>query len=160
MRKVTNIFFGLTAALFLTTQTLSAQDLSPAPNFDLQDMANTKISLNSYKGKQQVLLFFWTTWCPFCRKELKALNNRYQELLKNGWEVLAIDIGEPAEKITNFLKSQKMSLGFKVLLDKNTAVGEAYGVLGVPTLVFVNKKGQIVYKDNIFPEDYVKLSAR
>lgn len=160
MRKIINIFFMFSLSLFLAAQILLAQDLSLAPNFDLQDTTNTRVSFNSYKDKQQVLLFFWTTWCPFCRKELKVLNNRYQELLKNGWDVLAIDVGESAEKITNFLKSQKMTLSFKMLLDKNTAVADAYGILGVPTLVFVNKKGQIVFKGNTFPEDYCKFSAR
>ncbi len=157
MRKIINIFVMFSLSLFLAAQILLAQDLSLAPNFDLQDTANTKVSLNSYKGKQQLLLFFWTTWCPFCRKELKGLNSRYQELLKNGWDVLAIDVGEPAEKITNFLKSQKMTLGFKMLLDKSGLLTEEYDVFGVHTYIFIDKIWKMISQAHSLPANYKRL---
>ncbi|MFA4842217.1 MAG: TlpA disulfide reductase family protein [Candidatus Omnitrophota bacterium] len=127
----------------------------PVPDFQLQDLVGETVSLSDYKGKQPVLLFFWTTWCPFCRKELKVLNEKHASLTRDGLEVLAIDIGEPWEKVDNFVKS--FGLNFLVLLDKDTNTAEAYDIVGVPTFVLVDKKGNIVFKDNFFPARYKDL---
>ncbi len=126
-----------------------------ARDFQLQDLNQNTVILSSYKNLQPVVLFFWTTWCPFCRKELRMLNNDvYPELMKEGWELFAIDVGEPAYKVDNFVKNY--ALTFKVLLDKDTTVTDSYEVLGIPTYVLVDKKGYIVFKDNYFPREEYK----
>jgi len=101
-----------------------------------------------------VILFFWTTWCPFCRRELKVLEDIHAELLKEGWELFTINIGESSYKIENFLK--KYSLTFKVLLDRDTNIARAYKILGVPTYILIDKTGRIVFKGNYFPKDTYK----
>ncbi len=126
-----------------------------AVDFTLEDLQGNKISLTSYKDKQPVVLFFWTTWCPFCRQELKSLSQRYPELVKEGWELLAINVGEPAQKVDNFIKNYG-GLSFKVLLDKNMDVADAYNLLGVPTYILINKKGDIVFHDPSFPKEKYK----
>jgi len=131
-----------------------AQDFKLAPNFKLKDLYNNEYSLSNYKDKQPVVLFFWTTWCPYCRKELGHLNERYLELCKAGFELFAIDVGESAEKVDRAAKSY--SLAFKILLDQDTKVAESYEVMGVPTYVLIDKKGRIISKDNFFPEEKYK----
>ncbi|MCX5703901.1 MAG: TlpA disulfide reductase family protein [Candidatus Omnitrophica bacterium] len=127
-----------------------------AQDFILKDLNQNTVILSSYKNKQPVLLFFWTTWCPYCRGELKVLNGIYPELTKEGWEVFAIDVDEPAYRVESFLESY--GLIFKVLLDKDAAVMESYGLFGVPTYVLVDKEGYIVFKDHYFPKgEYKKL---
>lgn len=139
---------ALTEFSFAGTQAL-------APQFELQDIHKGKVSLSSFKDTQPVLLFFWTTWCPFCRKELNIVNEKYQELVADGVEVLAIDVGEPGYKVENYLK--KSPVNFKVLLDADTTVSNSYDVLGVPTFVLVDKKGYILFQGNNFPESYKRL---
>lgn len=152
---VKKIFAILTMTLFLTSGLLSGQAFAAAANFELQGINNVKVSLESYKDKQPVMLFFWTTWCPFCRKELKTVTQRAEELAASGLEVLAIDVGEQAYKVENYLKNSPVS--FKVLLDTDTKVATAYNVMGVPTFVLINKEGQIVSQGNGFPEGYKDL---
>ncbi|OGX17441.1 MAG: hypothetical protein A3K83_06815 [Omnitrophica WOR_2 bacterium RBG_13_44_8b] len=136
---------------------VQAKTLETAPDFSLQDAGKTTYTLSSYRGKP-VLLFFWTTWCPFCRKEMGELKNIYPQLTQEGWELFTIDIQEPEYKVENFMESH--GLTFKLLLDKDGQVAYAYSVLGVPTYVLINKKGEIVFKDNYFPKDtYKKLIA-
>lgn len=124
-----------------------------AKDFTLLDLENKESSLSSLKGKS-VVLFFWTTWCPFCRKELKELNGMYADLKKDGIELLAIDTGEPLDKVDKFVKSY--NLAFRVFLDKDMAVAESYEILGVPTYILIDKKGYIVFKDNQFPQKEYK----
>lgn len=144
----------LFAFLFTPLNCVWATEAALAPDFKLQDLNNNLVTLSSYRDKQPVLLFFWTTWCPFCRKELKALNDMYAQLLKDGIGVLSINIGESSEKVNNFLK--KYSLTFKVLLDQDNEVAYSFGLLGVPTYFLINKKGYIVFKDYYFPQGEYK----
>jgi len=126
-----------------------------APGFELQDIYQDMVSLSDYKNNQPVILFFWTTWCPFCQKELSVLKNMKPELTKNGVELLAINVGELPDKVTNAVNS--MHLSFRVLLDKDTTVSLKYKVVGVPTYVLINKEGNVVYQDNSFPSGYQEM---
>lgn len=126
------------------------KDKNIALDFKLQDLNQNTLTLSSYKDKQPVILFFWTTWCPFCRNELRLLKDIYPQLVKEGWELFAINAGEPAYKVDKFVKGY--ALNFKVLLDKDTTVAGSYGILGVPTYLLIDKKGYIVFNDHYFPK--------
>lgn len=149
LRNVTVILF-----IILSISCVPAKEISCAPDFNLQDIHGDTVSLGSYKSKQPVILFFWTTWCPYCRKELKLLNDKHPELKKDGTELLAVNIGEPAYKVDNFIKSY--SLTFKVLLDKDTNVAHSYRILGVPTYVLIDKKGTVRLESHHFPQEKYK----
>lgn len=120
-----------------------------APDFQLPDLQQQALTLSAYRDKQPVFLFFWTTWCPFCRQGLKELSERYPELSEKGWQVLAVNIGEPQDKVKRFIDNY--ALQFKVLLDENLSAAEAYDVLGVPTYVLIDKNGLVIFKNNYFP---------
>ncbi|MFH0935560.1 MAG: redoxin domain-containing protein [Candidatus Omnitrophota bacterium] len=120
-----------------------------APDFQLPDLQQQVLTLSAYRDKQLVLLFFWTTWCPYCRRGLKELNERYPELSEKGWQVLAVNIGEPQDKVKRFIDNYVLQ--FKVLLDQNLSAAEAYDVLGVPTYALIDKSGMLVFQDNYFP---------
>lgn len=129
-----------------------------AVNFNLWDLENEKISLAEFRGKP-VILFFWTSWCPFCREELKQLNLNYRELSENNVEVLAININEPVEKIQRFIRRYPFS--GKILLDKDATVARGYGILGVPTYIFIDKEGRFVSYSHYFsPEKYKGIIAK
>ncbi len=131
-----------------------ASSLTDPLDFQLPDLNQQVYSLSEYKDKQPVVLFFWTTWCPYCREELMALKGKYAELLSDGWELFAINVGESASKVDSFIKNA--SLPFKVLLDNTTSVTKSFGVFGVPTYVVIGKDGGIVTKEHYFPQDAIK----
>ncbi|MCX5707256.1 MAG: peroxiredoxin family protein [Candidatus Omnitrophica bacterium] len=130
------------------------KELTLAPSFELKDTQQNKISLNNYKGKKGVILFFWTTWCPFCRNELSALNDASKELVKDSLILLAINVGEPEYKVNNFIKSRKLNL--MILLDRDGEVADSYGLLGVPSYFLINKQGRVVFTSNHYPKEKIK----
>lgn len=134
-----------------------AEQLKIAPDFKLPAARGGSVNLGSFKGKQAVLLFFWATWCPYCRDELSLLNEKYPELQKDGIALLAINIGESAERINRFMKNY--NLNFPVLLDANNNVAYDYAVLGIPEYVLIDKEGYVVYYENRFihREQYQRL---
>lgn len=147
-------------SLLSSTFTLAAQPMvkkpEPALDFQLPDLKQNTVSLKDYKDKQLVILFFWTTKCPFCRVDLRKMNDIYPTLKKEGWELLAIDVGETQSEVDNFVKAH--NLAFKILLDKDTQVAVDYGILGVPTFIIIDKKGNTVFKDHYFPyKEYKNL---
>ena len=144
-----------------TNKTVSAKSSTNksrlAPDFELLDIHQDTVTLGDYKNKQPLILFFWTTWCPFCQKELSVLNDMYASLVQDDFEVLAINVGESTDTVNTFLDSNSYNLMFRVLLDQDTKVATSYNLMGVPTYIVVNKKGEIVFQDNSFPSAYKDL---
>jgi peroxiredoxin len=123
-----------------------------APDFSLLDTEGNKISLSDLKGTKNIVLFFWTTWCPHCRRQIKYLNNIYDQLKEKNTEILAIDIQEGLSTINKFVA--KYPVSFKILLDTDAGASEDYGIIGVPTYIIINKQGNISLISHSFPEDY------
>lgn len=130
---------------------------SIAPDFALETTADTKVALRDVNG-HGVVLFFFTTWCPYCREKLPLLAAERQKMKEGKIELLLIDAGESKAKVKAFIEKQQ--LPFAVLLDVNTLVAESYGVVGVPTFVLISADGDVVWMGNELPDNYRKLLAR
>jgi len=156
MRKV--IFAVFTCLFLFSGLNIAGGEEALAPDFKLSDINGKNYSFSDYKGKQPVILFFWTTWCPFCQDEIKKISQKAVQLEKEGIKVLTIDLGESKDKVAYF--AQKRGLSVTILLDSTSMVGDYYEVGGVPTFFLINKEGRIVFQDNQFPEHYKELINR
>ncbi|WP_260293432.1 peroxiredoxin family protein [Sedimenticola hydrogenitrophicus] len=114
-----------------------------APAFALQDTRGNRVSLADYRGKVLVVNF-WATWCPPCRKEMPSLNRAAAWLNKYGVELIAINVGERADQVEKFL--QEVPLDFPVLLDPDTAVSSRWDAMRLPVTYVVDPQGRIVYR--------------
>ena len=123
-------------------------------DFRLRDLDGNMVALSDFNNKKSVILFFWTTWCPFCLRELHNLNQIYPAFISEDIEVLAINVEESEPKVRRFLK--KTPVVFKVLLDSDGRVAYSYGLIGVPMFVLINKSGEIVFQDYFFPQKTYK----
>jgi len=144
----------LLTAFFLFYGILFAFAAQLVPDFRLHSLRSDAVSLGSFKGKKAVLLMFWTTWCPYCRGQLISLNDQYKQFSEKGMQVLAINVGEPAEKVEKFVKLRNLSL--PLLLDNDSAVANYFELMGVPTYVFIDINGYVVTRDNYFAMDKYK----
>ncbi|MGD0335482.1 MAG: TlpA disulfide reductase family protein [Candidatus Omnitrophota bacterium] len=149
MKKYLAAIFTITFVSLAGISCIQAQD-NKAQDFTLQDLNQNTVSLSEYKGNKPVVLFFWTTWCPYCQRELVILKDKYAGFAGRGLEFLAINIGEDKRRVENLVR--KKGLTFKVLLDKDGTVSDSFGIFGVPTYIFIDKKGNIVEKENYFSE--------
>jgi len=148
-RKSAATFLAITVIL-----SLSFINMALAGDIVLNDLESKPVNLSSPAGKPSVL-FFWTTWCPYCRTELRALNKMYPQMEKEGITVFAVNVGEESYKVKRFLKDY--ALDVRVLLDEESLAAENYKLKGVPTYVFMNKDGQVVSLEHRFPDDYKSL---
>lgn len=116
-----------------------------APNFTLQSLDGTDISLSDYIGRP-VLINFWATWCAPCRREMPELVKAYNEHENEGFVILAVDLAhqDDIDAVQAFVEEFEMT--FPVLLDETGEVSdELYNLIGLPMSVFINREGRIVH---------------
>lgn len=93
-------------------------------NFTLSDIEGKKINLSDYKGKV-VLVFFFTTWCPYCSAEAPYIEKEIWKKYKDkGVQVLAIDVLENKKLVAQMSKRFKWT--FPVLLDTDGKVTKKF----------------------------------
>lgn len=108
-------------------------------NFALDDLQGTKWKLKDMRGKV-VLVNFWATWCPPCRKEMPSLERLYQRFSGHGLVILAISEEDP-DKVRPFIG--KMNITFPVLLDPGRKVNDLFQVEGIPKTFIYDREGKL-----------------
>jgi peroxiredoxin len=117
----------------------------PAPGFTLEDMDGKKFSLKDYRGKV-VLLNFWATWCPPCRREMPSIERVYQHFKSRNFVVLALNQMEDGDQVFTYTAELAVAPTFPILFDKDSDVSRAYSVVGLPTTYLIDKKGNIRFR--------------
>lgn len=112
-----------------------------APDFELRNLSGEIVKLSDFKG-QRIMLNFWATWCPPCKKEMPDMQKFY-ELSKNDVVILAVNI-DPKADVAGFVK--KMDVHFPILLDEKDKVSSMYKILTIPTTFFIDEGGIIRHK--------------
>lgn len=116
-----------------------------APDFSLQDMDEKKYSIKDFRGKV-VLVNFWATWCPPCRREMPSLERLYQKLKGKDFIVLAINQFEDPDHVFAYTGQLGTDPTFPILFDRDSKIAEAYKVAGLPTTYLLDKQGKIRYR--------------
>lgn len=109
-------------------------------NFKLTDLKGKSWTLKDLKGKI-VMLNFWATWCPPCRKEMPDLETLYTRFGQQGFVILGISDDDP-EKVRAFV--QKQGTTYPVLLDPGSKVNHLLHINGIPKTFVYDREGKIV----------------
>ena len=136
----------------------------PAPDFKLPVMNGEggMVRLSDRRGRV-IVLNFWATWCPPCRRELAHFQDSLGSLSRLGAEILAISVDEAGNSDAVSKLAEELELDYDVLLaDSQTA--ESYSVLNerlfdrrwslaIPTSLLLDRQGQIVkvYRGEVDP---------
>lgn len=105
-------------------------------------LANTQqaLDLNTYKGKV-VLIDFWATWCPPCKKSMPFLNSFRNEKQKDGFEIIAINVDENTEEAKQFLTNNPVD--YPIAFDSKGSCPSVFDVKAMPSSYLVDKSGKI-----------------
>ena len=110
----------------------------PAPAFNLDTLDGKRVSLSDYRGRP-VLINFWATYCAPCRREMPLIEQtaaQHPRLV-----VLLVDERDSHQAATQFIAD--LHIRSTVLFDGDGKAGDAYGISGLPTTVFVYADGTI-----------------
>ncbi len=115
---------------------------TPVPSFRLASLDGSRIGPSDFAGKV-VLIDFWATWCGPCRLQAAYLEKLHQELAGSDVQFLAIDSGEDEATVRRYV--ERNPFPYPVLLDPQDAVGRRYGIVGLPTVIIIDRQGQLVF---------------
>jgi thiol-disulfide isomerase/thioredoxin len=118
-----------------------AGDREPAPRFNAKTTAGERFTNDSLKGKV-VLLQFWTTWCPYCRREQPLVDSLDQEFRDRGLVVLAVDVNESKKTVKKYLEQSSRSC--RIVLTEDTNLAAMYAANSYPIYVVIDREGNIV----------------
>jgi peroxiredoxin len=109
-------------------------------NFTLADLQGNNWTLRDLRGKV-VLVNFWATWCPPCRKEMPDLEALSNEFKDQGFVILGIS-DEEAAKVGPFIAAHNVT--YPILLDPGRKVNDLYQVNGIPKTFIYDREGRLV----------------
>lgn len=113
-----------------------------APNFALKSVDGKTVKLSDYKGKI-VIIDFWATWCPPCRKGIPDLISIQKEFKK---DVVVIGVSLDAEKtikdVPGFIK--EYGINYPIVYGDDKITIDYGGIRSIPTSFVVDKKGNVV----------------
>jgi len=122
------------------------RESTPAPDFSITDLQGKVLSLASYKGKV-LLLNFWATWCPPCRREIPDLIEAYRELRSEGLEILGVSVDETTpEALLEWTK--RTGIDYPIALATPEIVRAYEPGDYIPATIIVDREGQIRHRQS------------
>lgn len=112
----------------------------PAPRFSAKTLSGEKFTNDSVKGKV-VLLQFWTTWCPYCRRDQSAVDAIDRDFAGQGLIALAVNVGESRKTVTTYLEQNPRSC--RIVLTEDTNLAAVFGATSFPVYVLIDREGNI-----------------
>jgi peroxiredoxin len=109
-------------------------------DFTLTELGGKKWTLKEQRGNV-VVVNFWATWCPPCRKEMPDLETLYKQFKDQGLVILAIS-DEDAGKVAPFVAEQRVT--YPILLDPGRKVNELFQIEGIPKTFVYDRSGKLV----------------
>lgn len=148
LRVVVTIFFvglpviytGIGYRSMLVSQTYTEWIGTEAPDFTLEDIDGHLINLSSFRGKR-VILDFWATWCPPCKREIPHFVKLYETT--DTEELIIIGISnESSEVVRDFAKKHNINYVLITIIDEE--LPKPYSsVRSIPTTFFIDRDGVI-----------------
>ncbi len=156
----TGLFFITVLFFFIINNTNGEPEEGPyPPNYNT--VSTDVVSLSDFKGKV-VILDFWATWCPPCRKGIPDLIELKKEFKDKGVEIIGISLdsftkgGATKDDVIPFIKDY--GINYPILVGDMNVAQQYGGIRSIPTSFVIDKEGYILsYYQGLIPkEQYVK----
>jgi len=159
---VKKIVLSTVVALFIcsiapiNSHAISVKNGDIAPEFSLIDLDGNSVKLSDFKGKKNVLVTFWATWCAKCWEEILFIQSslsHYDDL-----QILLINMEKRGiseahvNKIKNVIHERKIK--YPVLLDTKLSAYKDYGISSLPSTAIINKEGIVKFAGPHFYKEY------
>ncbi len=113
-----------------------------APEINLKSMTGDSIVLSQLMG-HPVIVNFWATWCGPCREEFPTLVRKYKQYKDQGLVIVGVNYQDENsdDGVLTFMRNTLVN--FPIVRDMDGHEGEMYRVNGLPTSIFIDRKGVV-----------------
>jgi len=141
--SVTLILIGLIAYIWFRPPA-TVSDLNQAlPNLPFTTLDGRMGTLDSLRGKV-VLVNFWATWCPYCRKEMPAIQKFYRDYQNQGFEVIAFSTDDDPAKAAQFMREGGYTFA-AAMADPD--IHQAFGPISqIPMSMIIDRDGRLRHR--------------
>jgi thiol-disulfide isomerase/thioredoxin len=140
---LTLILLGLIAYLWFRPPAEVSEENRAASPWQVALTDGRTLTSESLRGKV-VLVNFWATWCPYCRKEKPVIDSFWKDYRDKDFEVVSISVDDPPEKIAAWMQDKGYAF---MAAPTNASVAAAFGnVTSVPTSFIIDADGHIRHK--------------
>lgn len=139
---MSKVFLALVSLCFFASSPAYAVGVGDvAPNCDsAKSFDMTPLAAERFRGKV-ILIDFWATWCPPCKKSMPFLNSTRNALSADGFEVIAINVDEDSHEAQAYLKSNPVD--YPQFFDPDGTCPQIFGVKAMPSSYLIDKNGKI-----------------
>lgn len=131
---------GVAIVLFVPVRGF-AQDPAVSPDWTLEDVAGNRLNLDELVAEQPTILFFWATWCPYCKAlmpHLQSLRLEYGDDLN----IIALTIRDDDGDPVGYVRENGFDFTMIVDADEIAAQNDVYGTPGV---LILDKDREVVF---------------
>ena len=122
-------------------EALERGEREQAPRLELPRLSGAGVaSLADYRGRV-VVLNFWASWCEPCRDESPLLQRWHERMRKQDGTVLGVDVKDVTDDARAFIDEYELT--YPMLRDGSSDSSEAFGVVGYPETVVIDRRGRI-----------------
>jgi len=154
------IFMTVVILLFVVNNSNGVPEKGPYPPNYLESQTES-LKLSDYKGKI-VILDFWATWCPPCRKGIPDLIELKNEYKDKDVEIIGVSLdgitrgGQTAAKVEPFI--EEYGINYPIIRGDEQIVYSFGGIRSIPTSYVIDKEGNVIsrYEGLIPKSQYVK----
>ena len=111
----------------------------------MKTLDGKQFSLKGLRGKY-VVLDFWASWCPDCRKDAPNIVAMYNKFHQKGVEFVGVSFDTKSESWKNAV--EKLGIPYTQVSDlknmRESAVSLAYNIKWIPTVYFLDPEGRVV----------------
>jgi len=108
---------------------------------NFKNINNETINLKKFKNSL-IIINFWATWCAPCIEEMPSLNRLQANSNFDNLQIIPINVGrDNIEKSINFYKNLKIN-NLEIYFGENVELAKKFLLRGLPTTIFINKKGE------------------
>jgi len=165
-KGLTRTFFLIVSMILVLVMLLPAgvaalQYGDRAPLFETDMFGGGTFSLKDHRGKNVVLLNFWSVFCRDCISRIEALNKINDLYQKRNFILVGIAGDPPTPRMLAQVKKYAAKMRYEVILDPELLIYESYGVHIIPFAVLVDRDGKVVMAtQSLEPEPLKEISDR
>lgn len=130
----------LLLSFFVSSQALAGKQYMP--EWELKTADGEIIKSSDLIGKP-LILHFWATWCPYCKRVQPGLDALYKKYQDKGLQMVAIsfneDEGAEPQKVI-----EERGHSFKTLVNGDMVANKLFSVTGTPTTYFIHADGSVL----------------